>query len=531
MREKATFEQSTDTIETYDFVEIEIRPATPAAGNPFTDVAVTGAFGLEGKPPRTAEGFCDSADGSVYRIRFMATERGVHTYEVTLTHAGTTATHAGSFTATDSARKGIVRVDRDHAWHFVWDGTGEHYFWNATTAYFLMGWDLDTIKRNIDRLADLRVNRLRVAVAGRVASGQDWAERVYATDKFSFLLNPWVAEQPDSLEEPGFDPTRFNTEYWQKFDALLRHARERDVIVSVVFYVDGRKPGVEPFGNTGMGNEDEQRYYRYAVARFGAFSNVMWDVSNEYRQFRTDWWAENMGTLIKAKDPYRHLVSIHGHNDFRFRTAAWADFAMFQKWDEEGGYKFMCQNRKEQAEAGRPMPQVNEEYGYEDHYPMGWGGNRRPPSRSADNRRRVAWSIYMAGGYQTNGERANTGTGWGPDSGGGWINGRGDNSMTMFPKFGHIVDFFTSFEWWKAEPQRAVHKQAGLCLAEPGRQYAVYTFAGDALDVALEPGSYEARQFNPRTGEWTELGAVEGPQWTTPEAPDMDDWAFLLTKK
>jgi len=148
----------------------------------------------------------------------------------------------------------------------------------------------------------------------------------------------------------------------------------------------------------------------------------MWDVSNEYRLFRDDDWAEKMGTFVKQCDPYDHLTSTHGHGDFRFRQSPWADLAMFQSWDEHGGYDYMLKNRIEQEQTGRVIPQVNEEYGYEDHYPQGWGENRKAPARSAETRARIAWEIYLAGGYQTTGERADRGTGWGPDTGGGWIN-------------------------------------------------------------------------------------------------------------
>ena len=237
--------------------------------------------------------------------------------------------------------------------------------------------------------------------------------------------------------------TRFNITHWQKYDRLLRHARELDMVVSVIFYVDGARQGVDPFGKAGMGGEDEQRYYRYAVARCAAFSNVMWDVTNEYHLFRDEDWVNKMGTLIRHWDPYDHLASVHGHGKFPFRTSAWADFAMHQQWDEGGGYAFIRACRDQQAKTGRIMPQVNEEYGYEDHYPQ-WGGNRKWPARTADNRRRLAWSMVMAGGYQTTGERADTGTGWGADTGGGWINGRGDDSMVMLQGYAHMVDFFTT---------------------------------------------------------------------------------------
>jgi len=468
------FSQSADRIEAYDFLEITLDVKTPDAANPFTDVTVEGWFAADGGKRVNVDGFCDSLDGSVFRIRLMPTQTGRHDYSVTYRQGRYKATHSGSFHAVDGGRKGIVRVDEQHPWHFVWEGTKEHYFYNGTTTYFLAGWDVDQIRRNLDRLARLKVNRVRAAIAGRVKDGRAWFENVYPTDRFRFLLNPWVAERPDSVEEPGFDVRCFNVEYWCKWDKLLRHARQRDIVVSVVFYVDGRRPGVDPFGKESAGGEDEQRYYRYSVARFAAFSNVMWDVTNEYRLFRDDAWAEKMGAFIKKCDPYDHLTSVHGHGDFRFQKSAWADFAMYQRWDEGGGYAFMLDNRKKQAATGRIIPQVNEEYGYEDHYPT-WGGNRKPPARSADSRRRLAWGMYMAGGYQTTGERADTGTGWGPDTGGGWINGRGDDSMTMFVSYGHIVDFFTSLPWWELEPDNDFFVVPGPDVVRRDLTHIVYT--------------------------------------------------------
>jgi hypothetical protein len=244
--------------------------------------------------------------------------------------------------------------------------------------------------------------------------------------------------------------------------------------ISIIFYVDGRRPGVDPFKKR-MGQQDEQRYYRYAVARLAAFSNVMWDVTNEYHLFRNEQWVNKMGALIKQWDPYDHIASVHGHGRFPFRTSPWADFAMYQSWDERGGYAFMLGNRRKQEQAGRPMPQVNEEYGYEDHYPVGWGGGRKAPARSAESRRRLAWGMYMAGGYQTTGERADRGTGWGPDTGGGWLNGRGDESMVMLEGYKHIVDFFTALLWWRLHPDNDFFEARGRSLVDTKLTHVVYT--------------------------------------------------------
>jgi hypothetical protein len=468
------FMQSAQTVDVYDFVEVILQVDEQDAGNPFTDVAVEGQFGRQGDQQVRVDGFCDSSDGSKFRIRFMPLRSGSYDYHVKYRQGSYEKVHTGKFLVQEGKRRGLVRVDADQPWHFLWEGTGEHYFWNATTTYWLLGWDDETICTSIDRLHKLKVNRLRTAICGRVKNGRAWFENVFPTDKFKFILNPWMAQRPDSVENPGFDVTRFNIPHWQKIERMLRYARGKDMLISIIFYVDGARPGVDPFGKERMGKEDEQRYYQYAVARLAAFSNVMWDVTNEYQLFRNEAWANKMGAFMKKCDPYDHLMSIHGHGQFPFRTSPWADFAMYQQWDESGGYQFMLENRRQQTQTGRPIPQVNEEYGYEDHYPA-WGGNRKAPARSADNRRRLAWGMYMAGGYQTTGERADTGTGWGPDTGGGWINGRGDESMVMLKGYGRIVDFFTSIPWWTLEPDNKFFESPRPTSVHSRLTHVIYT--------------------------------------------------------
>jgi hypothetical protein len=497
-----TFAPSSERVDCYDFLEVTVNVNGPAVDNPFTEASVEGRFGPAGGELVGVDGFCDSSGGRVFRVRFMPTEAGHHSYSITYRQGPYQATYQGRFTARDNGRKGLIRVDSEYPWHFNWEGTGEHYFWNGTTTYWLLGWDDENIRVNIDRLHRLKVNRLRTAICGRVTNGRAWFENVYPTEKFSFLMNPWVAERPDSVEDPGFDVTRFNLPHWRKIERMLRYAREKDMVISIIFYVDGRRPGVDPFGKARMGGEDEQRYYRYAVARLAAFSNVMWDVTNEYHLFRDEAWANKMGTFIKQCDPYGHVASVHGHGQFPFRTSEWADFAMYQSWDEHGGYQFMLNNRLQQQKTGRPMPQVNEEYGYEDHYPT-WGGGRKAPARSADNRRRLAWGMYMAGGYQTTGERADTGTGWGPDTGGGWINGRGDDSMTMLQGYGHIVDLFTALPWWRLEPDNDFFEAASTYVVDTDLTHVVYTRDRDGKAVLYIDGKpVSTRDVNGDLSSW-----------------------------
>ncbi|MBX9624499.1 MAG: DUF4038 domain-containing protein [Gemmataceae bacterium] len=519
---------SARTVEVYDLVELTVpRPPAKDGANPFDVPLAVTVTGPDGKATEIA-GFCDSADGSVYRVRVMPSKPG--RYHISGAALGLPEGVRFAFTATPSKRRGPVRVDKDHPYHFVWEGTGEHYFLNGLTTYWLLGvQDEARIAAAIDRFAKHKVNRIRVALNARTADGGRWFEpQVKNSDLFKFRINPWPARNPDSPSDPGLDTSRFDVALWQKMDRLVKHARDKDVVVSVIFHLDGADKGVDPFGKGDKkwpGSEDEWKYYRYGVARLSGYSNVMWDVTNEWHLFRNEAWTNKAGEVIKAADPVKHLASVHGHGEFPFYKSPWVDYAMYQVWDEHGAYKFLRNARELARKAGRPMPQVNEEYGYEDHYPGPWGGGRKKPARVADNRRRLAWEMSMAGGYQTGGERADE-----PGQG-GWITGLGNDAMVMPPMMARMVDFFTAFEWWKCNPADGVADDGALVLADPGKVYAVYLPKGGATAVKLPAGGWVTKWYDPRAGKWLEGQAFEGGGEVTLTAPAADDWAALVTRK
>ncbi len=518
-----TFSQSAQTVDAYDFVEVTLSVTAPDAHNPFTDATVEGSFGkVNGVNRVSVDGFCDSADGSVFRIRFMPASPGDYSYTVSYRQGGFRRAHQGTFHAADGHRRGIVRLDPKFPWHFIWEGTGEHYFWNGTTAYWLMGWDDEEVIRvSIDRLHRLKVNRMRVLIAGR--STQFWSEPIIPGMGFRICLNPWVAERPDDPTNPGFDYTRYAVAYFEKYERMLRYARDRDMVVSVIFDINDSK------AHPADSSEDERRYFRTAVARLAAYSNVTWDLGNEFDAYHKnpDEWANAMGAMVKKWDAYRHLTSAHPmNNKYQYRASDWFDMTLVQWWPRPL-HAWMLKQRAEQAATGRIIPQVNEEYGYEDHYPR-WS-HSYPDGASADANRRAAWEMSMAGAYQTTGETAKRGTGVWPDTGGGWLNGRGDDSMVMLNGYARMVDFFTSFEWWKTEPHDELVNNGAFCLAEPPKTYAIYLPMGGNVTVKLQPGPYQATWFNARSGKTAGLGQINaGREWTSPQAPDAGDWALLL---
>ncbi len=515
--------QAADTVTCYDFLELALKAPRPTAANPFTDVFVSGEFGLADRPERlTVDGFADAADGSLFHVRFMPTVPGRYVYSVTYWQADHQQVLSGRFTAVAGTRRGLVAVDPDHRWHFVWTGTKEHYFLNGTTAFFLMGWDDERVIRGaIDRLHSLSVNRVRVLLDGR--TDHFWSEPIQPGHGFRVALEPWVAQRSGDVLDPGFDYTRFNLPYWTKFERMLAYARERDMIVSVV--LNSNDTSVHP----AAGSEDERRYLRYAVARLAPYSNVTWDLGDDLEQLRSDAWTHETGTYLHGIDVYHHLATSHPiDNEHQDRGAAWFGMTSFQRWNRPL-HDWMLMQRSIQATSGRIIPQVNEEYGYEDHYPD--VAPYSPPAASADANRRAAWEISMAGSYQTTGETAKRGTGVAPDTGGGWVNGRGDDSMVMLKGYAQMVRFFTGFDWWTAEPHDELASGGAFCLAAPGRLYVAYLPHGGSVTLTLEPGRYRARWFNPRDGQYADAPDATGPQWTSPAAADRQDWALLLERR
>ncbi len=72
-----TFAQSARSVEAFDFLEVTVKVNSPDAQNPFTNATLEGDFGKNGDQSRLkVSGFCDSTDGSVFRIRFMPNSPG-----------------------------------------------------------------------------------------------------------------------------------------------------------------------------------------------------------------------------------------------------------------------------------------------------------------------------------------------------------------------------------------------------------------------------------------------------------------------
>jgi hypothetical protein len=136
------------------------------------------------------------------------------------------------------------------------------------------------------------------------------------------------------------------------------------------------------------------------VARFAAFRNVWWTMTNEFEIYRVqkDW--RSLGELVAGADPYRHLLGIH--------NSAFAYYDNSQPWITHVILQDITpQRRATRSEnvAARELdarrigkPVMVDEYGYEGNRNMAWG------SFGARDLVEMHWSLTMAGAYGTHGE-------------------------------------------------------------------------------------------------------------------------------
>ena len=50
------------------------------------------------------------------------------------------------------------------------------------------------------------------------------------------------------------------------------------------------------------------------------------------------------------------------------------------------------------------------------------------------------------------------------------------------------------------------------------------------MTVRLDPGQYEVKWFNPRSGEYSGAQVASGPVWTSASAEDGADWVILMKR-
>ena len=104
--------------------------------------------------------------------------------------------------------------------------------------------------------------------------------------------------------------------------------------------------------------------------------------------------------------------------------------------------------------------------------------------------------------------------------------------MTMFKGYAHMVDLFTSFDWWDTEPHDELVNNGNYCLAKPGETYADVPPPRWLRDRANSVWAVRCHMVG-SGGRQIALPSfnVTAHSRASPAAPGEGDWALLLRRR
>lgn len=511
--------------------EVALR-ASGTYSNPYTELSAEAVLTEpEGGRTRTVPLFWDG--GSAWTFRFAPDRLGRWTWVVHSRDDGLQG-QAGGFETVESDHAGSIRPTTGFPHHFErQDGTPFWFLGDTAWALFT-----DNAEERHDRDAALRY------IATRANQGFNVLH--------SMLLSEAGWGNRGGLPWEDLAAEKLNPGYWQEVDVRIAAANEQGVVCGLAL-AWGDKRKVEPFAWRRFPNlAARKRYARYIAARYSAFA-VYFLVSGEWHgEVRTRNSTEDalrrefieIGDALHAADPHGRMIGIHpmtSHGSVReFTTAEWMAFGDYQQ-----NYRQLHERVLQSRAANKPI--VNSEYGYFLRDQSGDGVPDKDNSTSLEAMRHATWDIVMAGGYVVTGFGT---TYFGGNRDPGPFDLTAAKNKPWEQQIGHVKRLFTGLKWWRLEPHdelvRCVTPRGKDtkelnhtappsitygCLAEPGRQYAIYMRGIEqpiTVTLTSPRDALRIRLFNPRTGESQDLGRLpNGDRWDY-RPPDRQDWIILL---
>ena len=355
----------------------------PATGNPFVDVTFGARFTLQNRTV-SVPGFYDG--GGVYRVRFMPDARGEWTYE-TVSNVNSLAGKTGSFQCVAPAAGNHGPVQVAHTFHFQHaDGTPFFPFGTTCYAWAYLGEALEE-----ETLSTLRAgpfNKVRMCVLPK------------PIDNAPLFAFPFVRHADGSN-----DLTQLNPAYFQHIEKRVQDLLAMDIQADLILFHP-----YDSWGYKSMPADADDRYLRYAIARFAAYRNVWWSIANEFDLFKektpSDW--DRFFRIVQESDPSNHLRSIHYSKVLYDYSKAWVTHASLQNYAFDHAAEWRVEWNK---------PIVFDEIQYEGNIARRWG------NLSAQEMTRRFWLSAVAGTYTTHGETYITAAGVPESANGGAMRG------------------------------------------------------------------------------------------------------------
>ncbi len=455
-------------VEQYHIYEIRLLSEAKHS-NPF-DVNVSATVSGPENRKLQVPGFYDG-DG-VWKVRFSPDALGLWSWTTTSDDpelSGQTG-EVRCVKNTHPQIHGGLMIDAEHPYHFIYqDGT--RYFLLGYECDWLWALDLNSpdteqLERFINEISDY--GAFNHVVTQTYAHYTKWATEIPMPPRIApTKLYAWEGTN----KEP--DHARLNLKYWQHYDRMMDILQEKGIIAHIMVTVWNK------FVNwPEQRSADDDRFWKYVMARYQAYSNVVWDVSKEAQNRPDEYWDDRF-EFIRKYDAHRRLLTIHSlwhrHEDTKRKYCDFISDQQHNKWHEH-----IIDRRK-----FKECPVMNIEYGYELGHIETYLVIQYP-----DEVRRRMWVISMAGGYTT---YYYSPTAWDVIS--------HDIIPPGYSYCKHLHSFFTETRYWEMEPRDDL-VNLGHCLANEGKEYIVYLPDGGAVTLNVQTAELPlvARWFDPRCG-------------------------------
>ena len=360
-------------------------------------------------------------------------------------------------------------------------------------------------------------------------------------------FNGYPDAQPYTGASTDPDRDQLNIPYWRKLDEMVQYMASRGMIADLII--------TNPYWKNRMYGSDEQndRFVKYVVSRYAAYTNVIWCVANEWSTSATYGGShpqdqndfDRMGAVVSANDPWKSqrrvsppTINSQYQSQHRLRVL-WFDLANLCSQSvsqlarcqhaQRGrvGQQGIAHNVNLARSLGRDMPLANDEYGYigQTHPPLAVG-----VTMTRTMLRGAIWGIAAAGGYGSSGDMRLHPNGKGnPEITGDWL-----DAPEEYGDIKRMVDFFTTkgIEYWKMSSQNGLVTSGTrtYVLAETGRQYVIYAAMGGEFSVNLMPGSYNVSRYDPTNGAETSFATISGGRAHTFSIPTDHDYVVSLKR-
>jgi len=360
---------SAEIIEQWEL--FEARYNGPSTGNPFVQVSFGARFTC-GHRSIEVDGFYDG--GGVYKVRFSPDALGQWSYETT-SNAPELAGKTGVFTCIAPATGNHGPVGVAHQFHFQY-ADGRSYYPFGTTCYAYAFIEDAIGDLTLTELQRSGFNKVRFCLLPKPIVG-------HPTTLMPFAARSSYADAPLLVD---FDVTRPNPAYFAQVERRIAALGQAGIEADVILFHP-----YDPQCFSAMDAEADDRYLRYAVARFAAYRNVWWSIANEYDLVKsksmTDW--DRFFRIVQESDPYARLRSIHHSKVVYDHAKHWCTHASLQEYDFE---------KSEDRRRAWNKPILYDEIQYEGNIERRWG------NLSPEEMTHRFWRAIVNGVYATHGE-------------------------------------------------------------------------------------------------------------------------------